>query len=150
MAPWGLANDFASDISQMQREMNRLMDTFFRGDVAPESEFASFLIPAVDISETDDNYVVEAELPGLTKEDVKISVKGNILTIRGEKKQEKNETRKNLQRNERCYGTFMRSFTLPSHVEADNIEAEFKDGILSITLPKIEEVKPKSIEVKVK
>jgi HSP20 family protein len=103
----------------------------------------------VDIREQNDAYLVEVELPGLSKDDVKITMENNILTVQGEKKQEKEEKRGNYHRTERVYGSFQRSFTLPSSVKNEKIEAQYKNGILTVTLPKVEEAKPKAIEVKV-
>jgi HSP20 family protein len=129
--------------------MNRMLDTFFRGGVADDGSFGNFWSPAVDIREHEDAYLVEVELPGLTKDDVKITMENNILTIQGEKKHEKEEKRGDYHRTERVYGSFQRSFTLPSSVKNDKIEAQYKNGILTVTLPKVEEAKPKAIEVKV-
>ena len=106
--------------------------------------------PAVDIAEQENEYEVKVELPGVSKEDVKISLESNILTIKGEKKEEKEEKKTNLHRVERSYGMFQRSFTLPTTVKSDKIDATFSDGVLTITLPKVEEAKPKQIEVKVR
>jgi HSP20 family protein len=110
----------------------------------------SIWTPAVDITEKDDEYLVKVELPGVEKNDVQITLESNILTVKGEKKQEKEEKGENYHRMERSYGSFQRSFTLPTTVKSDKIDASFKDGVLSIRLPKSEEAKPKLIEVKVK
>lgn len=149
LTSWSSMVDALPDIGQMQREMNLLFDSFFRGGQFDDGSHGDFLSPAVDIVERDDEYIVEAELPGLTKDDVKISIEGNILTIKGEKKQEKVKEGRNAHRTERAYGAFMQSFTLPTSVKTDKIEANYRDGILTITLPKAEEAKPKAIEVKV-
>jgi HSP20 family protein len=103
----------------------------------------------VDIAEEDDQYLVKVELPGVSKDDVKITMEGNLLTISGEKKGQK-ETKKNYHALERSYGSFSRSFTLPTTVQGDKVAAEYKDGVLTINLPKAEEAKRKQIEVKVK
>ncbi|MBI4429670.1 MAG: Hsp20/alpha crystallin family protein [Ignavibacteriales bacterium] len=130
---------------------DRLLDTFFRGGVQWDGDSdVSFWTPAVDITEQDNEYVVKAELPGVHKDDVKITLESNILTIRGEKKQEENVKSENYHRFERSYGSFQRSFKLPATVKASDIDAVYKDGILTVTLPKAEEAKPKQIEVKVK
>jgi HSP20 family protein len=105
--------------------------------------------PSVDVSETKDNVVIKAEIPGMTKDDVKISIQDNVITLKGEKKQEKEEKDANYHRIERSYGSFCRSFTLPAAVKADKIKATYKDGILNVTLPKTEEVKPKEIPINV-
>lgn len=148
LSPWSL--DLASELSHIQREMNRMLDTFFRGGAPEERPFGTYCTPPVDIREEEDAYVVEVELPGLKKEDVRITMENNILTIQGEKKQLKEEKREKYYRAERAYGSFTRSFALPTTVKSDKIEAEYKDGILTITLPKVEEAKPKAIEVKVR
>jgi HSP20 family protein len=140
-----------SDFFGIQREINRVFDDFIHGGVqADEGFMTSYWTPAVDIAEQENEYIVKMELPGVNKDDVKISLEANILTIKGEKKQEKEEKNKNLHRVERSYGSFQRSFTLPTTVKSDKIDAIFKDGVLSISLPKAEEAKPKQIEVKVK
>lgn len=140
---------FPSDMFSLQREMNRMFDSFFRGADEPGLITSSW-VPAVDVAEEDEAYVVKVELPGVNKDDVKITLESNILTIRGEKKAESEVKEKNYHRTERSYGAFQRSFTLPTTVKNDRIDAVYKDGILSITLPKAEEAKPKQIEVKVK
>lgn len=140
---------FPSDMFSLQREMNRMFDSFFRGVDEP-SLLNGTWIPAVDVAEEDDAYVVKVELPGVNKEDVKIMLESNILTIRGEKKAEGEVKQKNYHRTERSYGAFQRSFTLPTSVKNDKIDAVYKDGILTVSLPKAEEAKPKQIEVKVK
>lgn len=145
------AERWPSDFLGIQGDINRLFDSFVQGGVqADETSDASYFTPAVDIAEKDNAYEVKIELPGVNKEDVKISLESNILTIRGEKKQEKEEKGKNLHRIERSYGSFQRSFTLPTSVKSEKIDAVFIDGVLSITLPKVEEVKPRQIEVRVK
>jgi HSP20 family protein len=147
LTPWG--GDLLSDLSHISREMNRMFDSFVRGGVADDGSFGTFWSPPVDIQEREDAYLVEVELPGLTKDDVKITMENNILTIKGEKKSEQEEKRGSYHRTERVYGSFLRSFTLPSSVKSEKIEAHYKNGVLTITLPKVEEAKPKAIEVKV-
>lgn len=136
------------DIVSIQDEMNRLFDDFFgRPLTRPECEDA--WSPSVDVSETKDNVIINAEIPGMSKEDVKVSVQDNVLTLSGERKQEKEEKNANYHRIERNYGSFRRSFTLPTPVQPDKVKATYKDGILRITLPKTEEVKPKEIPISV-
>lgn len=106
--------------------------------------------PAVDIYETDNEIVVKAELPEVKKEDVYVSIENNLLTIRGERKFSEETKKENYHRVERSYGEFMRTFTLPSFVDANKVNAEFKNGMLVVTLAKREEAKPKQIEVKAK
>lgn len=142
---------FPSDILSMQREINRMFDTFFRGGLSDETALVpTAWTPSVDIAEHDNEYVVKMEIPGVEKNDVKITMHDNVLTVTGEKKNEKESKGSSYHRIERAYGAFERSFALPSSVKADSIDAVFKDGILKITLPKSEEAKPKQIEVRVK
>lgn len=107
-------------------------------------------IPAVDITETDDAYVLEAELPGYKQEDVKVSIEKHVLKLSSSKESKKEEKDKKRLVSERCYQCFERSFTLPEDVNEEKIEGEFTDGILRLTLPKMEVAKPKAIEVKIK
>ena len=140
-----------ADFFGIQREINRVYDNFIRGGMQADEAFQnSYWTPAVDIAELENEYVVKMELAGVNKDDVKISLESNILTIKGEKKQEKEERNRNVHRVERSYGSFQRSFTLPTTVKSDKIDAVFREGVLSIALPKAEEAKPKQIEVKVK
>ena len=105
--------------------------------------------PACDIFETDKELVVKFELPEVKKEDVEVKIEQNVLTLRGERKFEEKTDRENYHRVERRYGEFMRSFSVPLYVDAAKINAEFKDGVLTVTLPKSEEARPKQINVKV-
>ena len=105
--------------------------------------------PLVDISEDDHEYLIKAELPEVKKEDVKIRVEDGVLSISGERKQEKEEQDKKWHRVERSYGSFMRTFSLPENIDDAKVQAEFKDGILNVRLPKSEKAKPKSVEVKI-
>jgi HSP20 family protein len=124
-------------------EMNRLHDHFFSGKGLAKQAFQV----AVDIREEDDAFFVDAEVPGLTADDVNIDVEKNVLTIRGERKVEKQETEGTYRRVERQYGSFTRSFTLPETVDADSISADLKDGVLALRLPKKEAPTPRSISV---
>lgn len=151
---WTPARDlptFPSDVINMQREINRMFDSFFRGGLSEdEALVASDWIPAVDIAEHDNEYTVKLELPGVSKEDVKITMQNNVLTVRGEKRKEKETKSSSYHRVERSYGAFQRNFTLPSTVKADKIDAAYVEGILTIVLPKAEEARAKQIDVKVK
>jgi len=133
------------DIMTLQEEMNRLFDGLTRRRTAGEA--IEEWVPAVDISETDDEFIVTADVPGTKKEDIKISVANNTLTIRGEKKNVREDKGENYHRMERCYGTFERTFSLPSGVDAENIRAKVRDGVLEIRLPKSKEARP--LEVKI-
>jgi HSP20 family protein len=106
-------------------------------------------IPTVDISESDGEYLIKAELPEVKKEDVKVTVEDGVLTLQGERRQEKEEKGKRFHRVERSYGSFVRSFTLPESIDESGVRADYKDGVLNLHLPKTEKVKPKAIEVKV-
>lgn len=105
--------------------------------------------PSADISETDTAYLIKAEIPGVKKEDVKVTIQDGILTIQGERKMEKEEKDKKFHRVERSYGSFMRSFRLPDDADESAVKAEFKDGMLNVTLTKSAKAKPKSINVSV-
>jgi len=121
--------------------IDRVFDDVFR-DVIPS--FNTGFNPnamRVDISEDEKNIYIEAELAGLKKEDVKITVEDGVLTIRGERKQETEEKKKNYHRVERVYGSFSRAFTLGENIDKDNIEAKYEDGVLHLMLPKVEPVK---------
>ena len=148
ITPW-ISGDNTSDFLNMQREIDRIFDRLTRGGTVDNGLTFTWL-PDVDVVEHDNEYLVNIELPGVNKNDVKITVANDVLTIRGEKKTEKDVSGKNYRRRERSSGSFQRSFTLPSMVKSDQIAAAYDNGILSVTLPKIEEVKPKEIEVKVK
>ena len=145
---WNPVSDVAEEIVNMQKEIDRMFSRF-NGGVTTDKSLEGWS-PAVDIVEDDHQFVVRADLPGLTKEDVKITVENSQLTIRGEKREEEVKEGKNYHRMERSYGSFYRSFTLPTSALNSKIEAEYKDGVLTLTIPKAEEAKPRSIEVKVK
>jgi len=105
--------------------------------------------PRVDIVENDNEFLIKAEIPEVKKEDVKVSVDNGVLTLKGERKQEKEEKGKKFHRVERYYGSFTRSFTLPENVDESKAKATFKDGMLKLQIPKTEKAKPKTIDVKV-
>lgn len=128
----------------LQQEINRVFDDLF-GDIRPGIGHSWY--PSVDVLETQTAFVIKAELPGVTSKDVKLNMTNNTLTLYGEKKQESEEESHNYYRVERIYGTFERSFTFPSDVEADKISATYKDGVLVVTVPKAERVKPKEIPI---
>jgi HSP20 family protein len=134
-------------INRLQDEINRLFDL----DWWPEEGFfGGNGVPSLDVEEQDDQVLVKAELPGINKEDLDITVSGNTLTIRGEKGDEEEENKKNYFRRESWYGSFQRSVVLPESVDTENVDAEMKNGILHVTFPKREDTKPKQIDVKVK
>jgi len=141
---------FPSDVLSMQRNINKMFESLFHGSSVDAEIAASVWNPAVDVEEREQEFVVRVELPGVAKDDVHITTRENILTLRGEKKQQKETKESNYHRMERSYGSFQRSFTLPGSVKNDRIEASFKDGILEVVVPKAEEAKARAIEVKVK
>jgi len=140
------------ELAAIRDEMNRLFDDFFSGFPFPERRrglMEGEWAPTVDVAETDENIVVTAELPGVKQNDVEISVINDVLTLKGEKKEEKEIKKENYHRIERSYGSFQRSITLPTGVQADKAKATYKDGVLTVTIPKVEEAKPKSIKINV-
>jgi len=146
LVPW---RPLGGELSSFRREMDRLWNRVL-GETPFSSEFTEAWAPSVDISEKNDNFIVKAELPGMEAGDVDVSLSGDILTIKGEKKSEGEQKGENRYCCERYYGSFQRSFRLPANVQADKVEASFSKGILKITLPKMEEAKKKEIEIKVK
>jgi HSP20 family protein len=136
------------ELSSLRREMDRLWENFFverpLGKIW-EREWA----PSLDMSETKDNFVVKAEVPGIDAKHIDISFTGDVLTIRGEKSQEKEEKEEDYHLVERSYGSFSRSVRLPAEVESTKIKASYKNGILRITLPKSEKAKAKEVKIKV-
>ncbi len=137
--PWGL-----------DKNIRQMFDNFM--DFPKDWEFplkGGELFPSVDISETPQEYSIRAEIPGMKKEDTKIAVNNNVLTISGEKKSEAKHEDKKYHRVESYYGSFQRSFVLPNSIKADKVSAAFKDGILTVTVPKAEEAKEKNVEIKI-
>ena len=136
------------DLTQMREEMDRLFGQFLRRGEGEEATWGQGLwAPPVDIYETDDAFMLKAELPGFTKEDVNIEVHENRLIIRGERKRETEAKEDQYHRLERAYGRFERAFWLPTTVDAEHIQASFKNGILEMRLPKSEKAKPKQIPI---
>ena len=128
-----------------RRGFSRLLE-----DIFGELPFArgELLTPALDLNETDNEYVVTIELPGVRKEDVSVEITEGVLTVRGEKKTEREEKKERSRWVERSYGSFSRSFTLPANATPDRIDASYKDGILALRIGKREETKPKTIAIK--
>jgi len=131
------------ELESMNRNLSRLLDDSHSAMDADGGQWA----PSVDIRETDDALVVQAELPGIDKKDVNLEVKDGVLTISGERRYEKDVKEENVHRIERSYGSFTRSFSLPRNIDAEKVNAEMKDGVLSVRLPKRESAKPKAIEI---
>lgn len=139
------ARHFATFEDQFERFFNRLLDT----DILP-SEEVSQVHPLINVSEDEDKFMISAELPGMDKGDIDITFKEGVLTISGEKKSQGEKSGENYFRRERSFGKFCRAVNLRTPVKEDKISAEYKNGVLNITVPKAEEVKPRKIEVKVK
>ena len=136
------------DLMQMREEMDRLFGQFLRRGEGEEATWGQGMwAPPVDIYETDDAFMLKAELPGFTKEDVSIEIHENRLIIRGERKREIEAKEDQYHRLERAYGRFERAFWLPTTVDAEHIQASFKNGILEMRLPKSERAKPKQIPI---
>jgi HSP20 family protein len=137
------------DLLGLKDDVNRLFNlSLTGGTVAAPGE--AIWAPAIDIYEEKGDYIVKADLPGLTKDDIDISVQGSTVTIKGEKKQEREVKEGSYHCCERSYGRFERSFELPNDIDASKVKATFKDGVLEITLPQSEAAKPKQIKVDVK
>jgi HSP20 family protein len=137
------------ELETMRREMDRLWDSFFQRGPARRVEEGAEWLPSLDVSETKNDIVVKAEVPGMDAKEIDISLSGDTLTLKGEKKQEKEEKAENYHLIERSYGAFTRSIRLPVNVQSDKISASYKNGVLKITLPKSEEAKTKEIKIKV-
>ena len=137
-----------SGLVGLQR-LNRMLDEAFSGWPFPQSGGAltSAWVPACDVCEDANSVTMSVELPGVRPEDVKLTVENNVLTVRGEKKQEKRAEQDQMHRYERSYGSFERAFSLPSSVDPEHIEARYENGILEITIPKAERARPREIPV---
>jgi HSP20 family protein len=134
------------DMSLLQNQMNRLFDTALQGWPGDSNGTTSW-IPAADIYESDNELVVNLDLPGVDPKTVDVRIENNVLSIRGERQFDEKLNKENFHRVERSYGPFARSFTLSTSVNPDSIRADFKAGVLSITLPKAESAKPKRIQI---
>jgi len=135
------------DLNLLQDRMNRLFDDAGRGWRADEPAATTTWSPAVDIFETEGEIVVKAELPGMERKDITLHLENNVLSLRGERKFEKETKDENYHRIERSYGAFSRSFSIPATVDEEKIRAEYKDGVLNIVLPKKEQARPKQIKI---
>lgn len=141
--------DFLNDLFDIRSRMNDLFDTslsnFFGDTPARTRGYA----PEVDIVENDNEFVIHADLPGINPKEVHLDVRGNTLTISGERKEEREKKDKNYYRAERYFGSFQRSFTLPEGIDQNKISAQYKNGVLNVTIPKGEASRPKQIEINV-
>ena len=145
MQLWNPFEEFENLLDRYNKSGGKSLGKQYNTDLS----FADWA-PSVDIEEAEDKYVIKADLPGVDKKDIDVKLESGVLSIRGEKQTEK-ETGKGTKRHrtERFHGTFARSFTLPDAVKAEKVDASYKDGVLSLTIPKAEEAKPKSIDIKV-
>mgnify|MGYP003392735325 CR=1 FL=1 len=151
LIPWksrGAGLDVFADMEDFQKEMNRLFD--LRSQMPAKIGNGGLWSPAVDIIDEKDQIRIKADLPGLKKEDIEVSADNDVLTIKGEKKEEKEIKEKDYVRSERYYGVFHRSFSLPTGVDPQKVNATYKDGVLEVTLSKREDAKPKQVKVEVK
>lgn len=146
LMPW---KPFRKEMEPFRREMERLWDRFF-GETWLSRPFAEAWQPSADIIETETGIVVKADLPGLDASDIDVSISEDVLTIKGEKRKEEEKTGERYHSVERYYGSFQRSFRLPSSVQMDKAEATFEKGVLTISLPKTEEARKKEIKIQVK
>jgi HSP20 family protein len=137
------------DFERMTKEMDHFWDSFLEGTLRKRDEVGTEWLPSLDVSETKNDFVVKAELPGIDPKDIDISLTDGMLTIRGEKKQGREEKEENYHLIERNYGTFSRSVSLSRDVKPGKINASYKDGVLRVVLPKSEEAKKKEIRIKV-
>lgn len=134
-------------LSSLQKDINRLFEDFW--PIRREEGEEGMIMPAVDVSEDKDNVYVVADLPGVDEKNIKLNFQDGILVLTGEKQEEKETKGKNFHRVERSYGSFSRSISLPSHIDAAKAAAKFRNGVLQVTLPKKEEAKPREISIKV-
>lgn len=131
------------EVEMIEKEINKLFDDFFK------TFHSGYEYPLIDIVDSKDNLVIYAEIPGMNKDDVKVKIHNDVLTISGERKEPELPDRANCLIREREFGKFMRSVRLPYPIDINKVSAEYKDGILKITLPKKEEAKPKEIQISV-
>lgn len=139
-----------SELERLQDQMNKLFNfSLTRWPEKNSSFFETVWAPAIDIDDTKDAVIVKADLPGMKKEEIDVSVDGNTLLIKGERKHESEQKENGYVRTERAYGSFYRELTLPNFVDSSKLKATYKDGVLELTLPKKEEAKPKKINVEI-
>ena len=143
LTPWRRRS--RGELTRPCRDIYDLVDHFFSR--TPFGEFTTEWVPSVDVSETNGEIMVRAELPGLDSKNLDVNVAGDLLSIKGEKKEEEEKKDKGYHFRESYFGSFQRNIRLPSEVQGDKVQAKFKDGILNITLPKSEEKKPKKVQI---
>jgi HSP20 family protein len=147
--PFSQAVDSFRDFGDMQAEVNRLFDNFLGRPAQQSGSMERVWAPAVDMYETKDALMVAAELPGLNEKDIHLSIIGDVLSVRGERQWNQEVKQESYYRGERWYGKFERSLPLPMPVQADKVTAKYRDGVLTIALPKVEEIRPKEIKIDV-
>ena len=135
------------DLITLREKMNRLFEEAFTSRGEEKDLVASTWSPSVDIYETENALVLAAEVPGIDEKDIEIKIEDNTLTLKGERKFEKETKEENYHRIERAYGSFYRSFTLPHYIDQDKIKAEHENGVLKITMPKKPELKPRKVKI---
>jgi HSP20 family protein len=148
--PHATSKDLFSELLDFQNQMNDLFD-FSLGRRADRGRWTAQpgWLPAVDVHEEKDRYVVKADVPGLTRDDLSISIEDGVLTLKGEKKQENESSDKDVLRSERFYGAFARAIQLPGAVDASGVKAVYKNGVVDIAIPKREDAKPKSVKIEI-
>ncbi|HEU4463644.1 MAG TPA: Hsp20/alpha crystallin family protein [Gemmatimonadota bacterium] len=135
-----------NSVFAVPRDLGRLMDDVFGGGWDVGENLRQWL-PATDVSETPEAVTLRLEVPGLTRDQIRIAVENNVLSVRGEKTQETSSENESFRRTERSFGSFERSFSLPAYVDTDDVQASLQDGVLSITLPRREETKAREIQI---
>uniref|UniRef100_A0A832I7H0 Hsp20/alpha crystallin family protein n=1 Tax=Eiseniibacteriota bacterium TaxID=2212470 RepID=A0A832I7H0_UNCEI len=146
---WNPVLPVSRELANARNEMDRLFDEFFGARRSWLADVQPQFVPAVDIEETEDSFVFHADLPGMSHKDVKVSLLGDTLTIRGERVREEQSSKGTRTRTERSYGAFERSFTLGAPVKAEGVRATFRDGVLEVRVPKAEEARVREIQVQV-
>jgi HSP20 family protein len=144
--PYGLTTDPFRDFSEMQSEVNRLFDSF-AGRPTPATGSDRVWVPAADMYETQDHLVITVDLPGLSEKDIHLSITGDMLVIRGEGRSNPEVKPGSYYRGERWVGKFERTLPLPIPVQTDKVKASYRDGVLTVSMPKVEEIKPKEIKI---
>lgn len=148
---WVIRRDPLNELRGMQEDVNRVFQSAFPRIFGAEDGLQrGTWNPTVDIFENEERFVLEADLPGLQPGDFDLSIENYTLTLRGERKFEKRTEGDNYHRVERAYGAFTRTFTLPSTIDVEGVQAEFKDGVLRVTMPKREEVKPRQVQISIR
>ncbi|MGC8659442.1 MAG: Hsp20/alpha crystallin family protein [Desulfomonilaceae bacterium] len=154
LIPWRwkeVQNVPENTLVEFRKEVDDLFNQFFGSSGwLPGTYFSRGFSPAFDVSETDDDIIIKAELPGIDPKDIEVNLTGNTITVKGEKKEEREEKEENMHRVERSFGVFSRSVALPCDVKQDQIEANFKHGVLNLKLPKADTSKKRSIKIDVK